>query len=486
MSVPRIVISAPRGGAGKTVAALGIARALQRRGLRVAPFKKGPDYIDARWLSKAAGAECTNLDPFLMEPEVILEAFGRRARAADIALIEGNRGLYDGVDEAGGSSTAALASLLKAPVLVVLDCTKTTRTAAALLLGLKVFDPEVKIAGVVLNHVARARHEAIVRRAVETYTGIPVLGVVPRMKKDPIPMRHLGVLPLEEHPEAEAALEALAAVMEKGLDLHRILEEAARAGTLSVPSHPAAEPLSWGEEIRAGILRDRAFQFYYPENLEALEQAGARLVFIDALRDTRLPDVDLLYIGGGFPETQAEELSRNRLLMEEISSRVEEGLPVYAECGGLMYLGASIRWREREFPMAGVFDWRFVVGKRPVGHGYTVLEAEEPTPFFEAGARIAGHEFHYSRPEPLEGPGGRGRLVCKVIRGHGFGGGADGLLYKNAFGTYTHVHALESRDWGLRLVRAGASWRRERAGAALPPGAERPEPGVDKKSAHRL
>ncbi len=462
MNLPRLVVAALKGGAGKTIVTLGLLRAWHRQGLRVVPFKKGPDYIDAAWLSRASGGPCYNLDPFLMSKDVILKSFAFRAEVADISVVEGNRGLFDGVDELGTSSTAELARCLDAPVILVLDCTKVTRTAAALVLGCQNLDPELDIEGVILNNIATSRHETIVRKTVERYTGLPVLGAISRMKEDPLPMRHLGITPYDEYPGALEALDRLGHIATESLDIQKLKTIADQKGGWRVEG--IDELLFPREEIPAsqtpviGIFRDQAFQFYYPENLEALERTGARLVFLNALRDNNLPELDALYVGGGFPETQAASLSANEVLRDRLRHAIYQGLPVYAECGGLMYLGRQVIWDKKAYPMVGAIGWDFIVGERPIGHGYTILEVTSPNPFYDVGTRLRGHEFHYSRPVPA-GRGNQGRLTCRVVRGHGFDRGLEGLVFKNIFGTYTHVHALGSPEWAIHIVRAAMQYR---------------------------
>ncbi len=465
IGTPRLVVAALKGGSGKTIATLGTICAWRNKGLRVASFKKGPDYIDAGWLSLAAGNPCYNLDPFLMPKDTILSSFHRRGQGVDVAVVEGNRGLFDGVDKAGTCSTAELAKWLKAPVVLVVDCTKVTRTAAAMVLGCLHLDPGVDVSGVILNHVARSRHEAIVTNAIESYTNVKVLGVMPRMRQDPLPMRHLGVTPCKEHPEAVDALERLSTMVAGSIDLDA-LEEVARGAPpvrLELPRE-SREPgkgrvQAQGFEVKIGVLRDAAFQFYYPENLEALEEAGARLVFLDATRDRFPSELHGLYIGGGFPETQAERLGNNAGFRQGLLHAIERGLPVYAECGGLMYLGEHIVWQGRSYPMVGALSWDFVLGRRPAGHGYSIVEVVTDTnPFFPRGTTLQGHEFHYSKPVPTGGPR-PGTLTCRVVRGHGFDGRGEGIAYRNAFGTYTHIHALERRDWGAGMVRAATLYK---------------------------
>ncbi len=466
LKIPRITVAGLKGGSGKTIFTLGLIGALRSKGMDVVPFKKGPDYIDAGWMTHAAGRPCYNLDPFLMTTDTILESFLSRGSSAEIAIIEGNRGLFDGVDESGTCSTAELAKLLKSPVILVIDCTKVTRTAAAMVLGCLNLDPDLNIAGVILNHVARARHEAMVTKTIEAYTGVKVMGVMPRMKGDPLPMRHLGVTPCDEHPEALAALKKLSRMIFESSNLDDLKSMARQAPPIETEECPSidvktcAHVMDHGESTpKIGIIRDQAFQFYYPENIEALERAGASIQYLNALNGTFPEDIDGLYIGGGFPETQAVKLSANRPFRKALLRAIEQGMPVYAECGGLMYLGDHIIWQHKTYPMVGAVSWDFVLGKRPIGHGYSVIEVESAqNPFFPKGTVLQGHEFHYSKPVASRGEK-TGNLTCKVIRGHGFDGKAEGVTYKRLFGTYTHIHALECKNWGPSLVRLAMEFK---------------------------
>lgn len=473
-SRPGLIIAAMRGGAGKTIATLGIIRALTLNGKHVIPFKKGPDYIDARWMSMAAGRECYNLDPYLMPRDVIEKSLHQRAAMGDISIVEGNRGLYDGVDIQGSCSTAELAKWLDLPILLVVDCTKVTRTAAALVLGCRELDPQVKIAGVILNHIARPRHEAIVTNSIEKYTGIPVVGAIPRMAEDPLPMRHLGLTPADEHRKVTELLDSLAETVSSSVDMEKILELASTRVTSTPGESPqtchlshASSPVSRSaDQPVVAVIRDQAFQFYYPENLEAIERAGARLVFLDAIFDAEIPnEVDAIYIGGGFPETQAEKLSANQGFRHSLKEKALAGMPVYAECGGLMYLGENIIWQGKSWPMTGILPWDFDVRIKPAGHGYSILEVVEDTPFFSAGTTLRGHEFHYSVPRRAESGNGSDinphehRFACRVKRGHGFKDGMEGITLKKVFGTYTHVHALGHPDWGKNIVKAATGYR---------------------------
>jgi cobyrinic acid a,c-diamide synthase len=448
MQTKGVVIAGLAGGSGKSVVAVGITAALARRGRKVVPFKKGPDYIDAGWLQLAAGRKCYNLDPYLMTGKSITESFAGRSRDADIVIVEGNRGLFDGVNAEGGYSTADLALTLDLPVVLVVNCTKTTRTVAALVLGCQKFDERLDIRGVILNQIATERQRLLVTEAVEKYTGVPVLGSVPRLKRDIFPMRHLGMIPHQEYEGSNEALSYLADLVSDNIDLDRVEQVMAPvpssivAGVGKVESGPA--------KVRIGVLQDAAFQFYYSENLEALERAGAELVYVDAMRDPALPEIAGLYIGGGFPETGARELAANTTFRHSVKQAADRGLPIYAECGGLIYLGRSIVLDGEEFPLVGIFPVQFGMAKKPQAHGYTIFQVERNNPFYDRGAEVKGHEFRYSKI--LDWQGTDDQLVLKMVRGHGFINGRDGLVYNNVLALYTHVHADGTPQWAVNFV----------------------------------
>ena len=462
MAFPRILISALRGGSGKTIVSVGLIASWRKRGMAIAPFKKGPDFIDAGWLALAASHPCHHLDTFLMPANQILLSFRTQSTPADLSVIEGNRGLYDGIDIEGSTSTSELAKLLNAPVVLTIDCTKTTRTVAAMVLGCMQFDPEVNIAGLILNRVAGPRHESILKRTVEQYCGIPVLGAIPKLRGEAFPERHMGLVPTPEHDWAEASIKQTVAMAEQYLDLDRLVSAARETADLApVSASPQGssprKTENKGSAVRIGVIKDNAFQFYYPDNLEALERAGAELVILSALTDPGLPDLDGLYIGGGFPETHASLLADNRGFREDVRRLADQGLPIYAECGGLMYLGESLLYEGQTYPMAGVFPVDFGFSKRPAGHGYTIFEVEKANPYFSLGARVRGHEFHYSHV--LDWRGKPEELAFRMVRGVGFLGKGDGLCHKNTLATYSHIHALGTPSWAEALVKAARSYR---------------------------
>jgi cobyrinic acid a,c-diamide synthase len=460
---PGIVVAALRGGSGKTIFSVGIIAALRNLGRSIAPFKKGPDYIDAGWLTLAAGRPCYNLDTFLIDRDTILGSYHRHTQNIDLAVIEGNRGLYDCINTDGETSTAELAKLLGLPVILCIDATKTTRTMAAVVGGIKAFDPGVRIGGVVLNRVAGKRHQSILTRSIEEFTGVPVLGAVPKLKEQRFPERHMGLVPTPEHSWANPAIDAIRLVAEKHLDLERIQRLAATATpaeTSPVVKTDTIEITIDSGRPTIGILRDAAFQFYYPENLEALEAAGARLVYASPLTDRHLPPVDALYIGGGFPETHARELEANTTFRNELKALADNGLPIYAECGGLMYLGERLHLEDGDFEMAGVLPVVFGFSKRPQGHGYTIVRVDKENPFYAPGSTLLGHEFHYSSVKAWKG--GPDNLAFSMQRGTGFLNGKDGVCLNNVLATYTHIHALGTPKWASSLVERAQRYRQSR------------------------
>nr|MBF0223022.1 cobyrinate a,c-diamide synthase [Desulfobulbaceae bacterium] len=445
------LIAGLSGGSGKSVITVGITAALTSLGTTIAPFKKGPDYIDAGWLHLAANSPCYNLDPYLMGPELIYQSCSEHSTGKELIVIEGNRGLFDGVNISGSYSSAELAAILHLPVILVLDCTKMTRTAAALLLGCVAMGTDITIKGVVLNRIGSARHEKIIRQAIEHYTDIAVVGAMPRLTYDIFPQRHIGITPCQEYDGSRDALDDLTALIKEHINLTALVE-------MAEPFVPSSTPAGIyqqchnddGTIVTIGVLKDAAFQFYYPENLTALERCGATLVEINALTDNALPEIDGLYIGGGFPETNVHGLSSNKAFKKSLKEKISRGLPVYAECGGLIYLGDSIEVNGEAYPLTGVFPASFAMQKKPQAHGYTILTATAHNPIYPIGTRITGHEFRYSKVTnwPQESP----ELALTMERGTGFAEGKDGLVYKNVLALYTHIHALSTPEWAPAFV----------------------------------
>ena len=447
-----LFISAAHKSSGKTTLSLGLAAAYKARGLCVQPFKKGPDYIDPLWLSLAAGRDCHNLDFNTQAPEEIRGEFARRMAGADLGLIEGNKGLYDGLALDGSNSNAALARLLQAPVVLVIDARGMTRGIAPLILGYQAFDPGIRIAGVILNRLGGRRHESKLRAVIAHYTAVPVLGAVQNSPELEIVERHLGLVPSNEHLAAQERLAAIAAQVAAQVDLDALHQAAASApqSPVSPPALAAATPP--GPRVCIGIARDAAFGFYYPGDLEALEAAGAELHVFDALRDQRLPEMDGLFIGGGFPETHMAALEANAALRGELRAAIERGLPVYAECGGLMYLARGIEWQGERREMTGALPADVVMHERPQGRGYVRLRetAQAPWPLAAGGgADIAAHEFHHSTLVNLDPAV---PFAYEVLRGAGVDGRHDGLVWRNVLAQYAHQRDTAANPWAARFT----------------------------------
>ncbi len=450
---PRIVIGAPKGRSGKTTVSIAIGRALRKRGFSVQPFKKGPDYIDPSWLTLACGRSCSNLDSFLMGEEMLLTSFVRRSRDADLAFVEGAMGLFDSPEADGRGSVAALARMLQAPIVFVVDAERMTRSVAALVSGFQHFEAGTDLAGVILNRVSSGRHEKKLLDAVERYCGIPVLGVVPKDSRLTITERHLGLIPSVENDQAESVVEIICDKVGTHLNLDAIMTMGREAPEQSVPEGSLAPAVK--QTSRIGVIQDRVFSFYYPDYVEALRDVGADIVPINALYDWRLPDVDGLYIGGGFPELYPAGLEANSGLRADIAARIEDGLPTYAECAGLMYLCRAIRWQGKRYKMVGVIPAEVELSRRPEGHGYVEVTVEAENPWFPTGLVLHGHEFHHSRlvkQEPVA-------TAYQVRRGHGIDGRVDGIFYKNMFASYTHLHVLGAPQWAKSFVALAMKYR---------------------------
>jgi cobyrinic acid a,c-diamide synthase len=454
LKLPRLLLAGTGGDCGKTYMAIGLAAALRAQGLPVAPFKKGPDYIDAGWLTIACGVAARNLDTWMMGPETVLRTFTEKAIPNGFNLIEGNRGLHDGEDGAGTHSSAELAKLLKAPVLLIIPTVKVTRTAAAVALGMQKLDLKVEIAGVILNRVATSRQEAVIRAAIESSTGLPVLGAVPRITEGALSSRHLGLITPEEHAHSREVIDLAAKIITQNVDLHKVRTIAESAAPL-MPWDQAPTPgRNAGGKLKIGYFKSSAFTFYYPENLEAIKNADAVLVAVDPLQEQVLPDLDALYIGGGFPETHAARLAANAAFQASVAQAAQSGLPIWAECGGLIFLCRSVYWEGNRYPMAGVFPADIILDRLPAGHGYEEVLVDQPNPFIRTGVRLRGHEFHYSKLQTTASL----NTMLQVTRGTGLGNGRDGLILHRTVATYLHLHALAAPEWVSGLLAAARDY----------------------------
>jgi cobyrinic acid a,c-diamide synthase len=447
----RFFISAIHKSSGKTTISIGLAAALAHRGHKVQTYKKGPDFIDPMWLHKASGQSCYNLDFYTQSREEIGSLVATHSQHADITLIEGNKGLYDGLDLDGSNSNAALAKLLDTPVVLVIDTRGMTRGVAPIILGHQAFDPDLKIRGVIFNNVGGSRHEQKLRSIVEHYTEIPVLGAIHRDQRLDIDERHLGLIPSNEAREASTKIENLRQAIERQVDIDQLIEL----------SHSPALPFSKAElpaiadksgDIRIGIIRDEAFGFYYDSDIEAFREHGARLIPIDSMNEAVLPEIDGLFIGGGFPESRMELLAANQSLKTAILNAINNGLPCYAECGGLMYLSRSLVWKDTASHMVGVIPADAVMYDKPQGRGYVKLSETTEHPWGKEGSVpeiISAHEFHYSR---LENFSAKPRFAYTVKRGMGIDGAHDGIIYKNLLANYTHLRDTSRYHWVSRYL----------------------------------
>ena len=438
-----LLFSAACKSSGKTVLTLGICAALLAKGLKVQSFKKGPDYIDPTWLAKATQRSCYNLDFWTQTENEIKKMFAMQSRGADISIVEGNKGLHDGLAVDGSNSNAALAKLLEAPVILILDARGTTRGVAPLLLGYQQFDASVNISGVILNFVGGERHASKLASVIERYTDVPILGMVQRDPELELVARYLGLMPSNEDQLAQEKIAHIAGTVAEQVDLNRIVDIANTAslnGDAFNKEFPAHQ-----NNLKIAYAKDDAFAFYYANDLDAFGQFDVQLLPFDTINDCQLPVADALFIGGGFPEKQMQKLAANTKMKQAIYTAIEQGMPAYAECGGLMYLCNSIKFGSEQFEMVGVIDSECEMFEKPVGRGYTLLQKNSRHPWPNISEQpIPGHEFHYSKltrvPDNIQ-------FAFEVDRGFGVDGQNDGILYKNLLACYTHQRNTQQNQW---------------------------------------
>ena len=439
IKAPRIIIAGVGSGVGKTVISTAIMHALKNLGYNVSGFKVGPDFIDPSYHEAILGKKSRNLDSFMMSRKALLESFSGAfsQENADIAVIEGVMGLYDGVDYKGErASTAEVAKILKAPVLLICDARKVARSIAAIVLGYKSFDKDVNIKGVILNNVGSPRHAEKLKKAIKSYCKFEVFGAIPRSEELKIPERHLGLIPAYE---LKKELEKACKIVAEHLNIERIISIAKSAEKIEVAKIKSKQRKR-KKKIKAGIIYDSVFRFYYAEAIEELAGKAEKLFFINALKDKKLPDVDLLYIGGGFPEIFAEALEKNKALRSAIYDFCSSNKPCYAECGGLMYLGKAITTKEKEeFSMVGFLPIKTEMQSKFSALGYAKCEVIEDNIISKKGSILKGHEFHYSKPVLL---GRKTKFAYKVLRGTGIAQGKDGIMLASTLASYIHLHPL--------------------------------------------
>ncbi|MBU4374565.1 MAG: Ni-sirohydrochlorin a,c-diamide synthase [Euryarchaeota archaeon] len=450
LDIPRILIAGDRSSAGKTTISIGIMSVLKDLGYEVQPFKVGLDFIDPSYHTEVTGRYSRNLDGYLMPEQAVREVYSHAVPGADIAVIEGVRGLFEGLSATSDiGSTAQIAKLLDCPVILVINARSITRSTAALVSGYKSFDPEVNIVGVILNNIGSSRHAEKAREAIETYTGTPVIGEIPRNDSMKISMRHLGLIPALEGRRKVAGFDEnlgnIKNIIREGIDIDRLISLAGTAEALIKPKEDIFKPFASKDTVRLGVALDEAFNFYYRDNLDLLELAGAELVYFSPVNDHALPHVDGLYIGGGYPELLAQELEDNESMRHAVNQASAEGMPIYAECGGLMYLAQEIKtgkynMAEMEggaFRMAGAIPGRTLMGHKRVV-SYNVGSFVIDNVIGKAGTSFIGHEFHHSEivdiPEDTA-------FAIRLTRGTGIRGELDGILVGNTMAAYAHLHA---------------------------------------------
>ena len=443
-------LSAAHKSSGKTMVTMGLSAAIRARGLRIQTFKKGPDYIDPIWLSLASGQSCHNLDFYTSSREFIQSQYYHYVNNQDMVLVEGNKGLHDGVAIDGSDSNAALAKLLDLPVILVIDTLGTTRGIAPLLCGYQNFDSDVDIAGVILNKVGGCRHEGKLVNAVETYTDLPVLGSIYRDDSLTLFERHLGLVPGNEYgQDAEQLIQLWRDRVDEGVDVDSLMERTSQTVNHSdLQFYPPVKQFN----LRIAVARDAVFGFYYPADLARFAALGVTLVEFDTTTSNRLPDnIDGLFIGGGFPENSINAISRNTTLMFDIKEKIEFGLATYAECGGLMYLCRSIEYDNESKAMVGVIPADAIMHDKPQGRGYVSMTARRAHPWCNDQVKqsIQAHEFHYSS---LQNCDESLNYAYRVDRGHGIDGSNDGIMLHNLLASYSHLRHTDACPWVDQFV----------------------------------
>jgi cobyrinic acid a,c-diamide synthase len=442
----RLVLAGTGSGVGKTTISTGIMQALSQE-RKVQPFKVGPDYIDPTYHTLATGNSSRNLDSFFMSNGQIREAFVRGLKLSNskIGIIEGVRGLYEGISPIKDvGSTASVAKALKAPVVLILNARSLVKSAAAIVIGFKTLDPTINIEGVILNQVKNHKHLLKAKEAVENLSHTPVIGGIPRDDAIRVEQRHLGLVPAVERKNILRNIQNWGKVMEENLDLDHLLSIMKAAKKLP----KGREPL-WKKEksqkVKIGVAKDEVFTFYYQDNLEALEANHAKLVYFSPLNDAQVPDVDAVYIGGGYPEIFANELEANQMMRMSLKKFHQDNLPIYAECGGLIYLNRSINRHE----MCNVFPYHSQMTKKPQALSYVIARARNDNIIVKKGEEFKGHEFHYSK---LELKGTKPKFAYNIIRGRGIRDSMDGLMSDNTLASYVHTHVAACPNFASGLV----------------------------------
>ncbi len=465
VNIPRLLLSADRSSAGKTTVAVGLMSVFSQSGFKVQPFKVGLDYIDPSYHAAVAGRSSRNLDGFLMDERAVRETFLHAANGSDIAIIEGVRGLYEGFDSLSDvGSTAQIAKILKTPVILLIDARSITRSTAAVVMGYKAFDPEVDIQGVILNKIGSPVHGRKAAEAIQHYTGVEVIGQIPRSDSLNMTMRHLGLVPAIEGIKRQEGFQQQLSTIEdtirSSIDIDRVVEIAKSSEPLD-SSSPRLFRRGQNNQnsVTIGIAYDEAFNFYYSDMFDLLRLNGAHISYFSPLRDDKLPDVDGIYIGGGYPELFASELESNKSMRVSMREASEAGMPIYAECGGLMYLTESLAYNSKIFNMVGIVPaLADVTYRRTIG--YTVGRIISDTIIGPKGTEFRGHEFHYSEVKEVNEDL---TFALKLERGKGISNGYDGIKIRNTLASYSHLHPLSYPNLPANFVKSCVKFKDKNA-----------------------
>ena len=442
----RIILAGTGSAVGKTTISSGIMKALAKK-YDVQPYKVGPDYIDPSYHTLATKNTSRNLDSFFMSPGQIRDSFNKSMKNHEIAIIEGVRGLYEGIDSVNDiGSTASVAKALKAPVILIINSRSLVKSAAAIVLGFQNLDPEVNVAGVILNKVKNQAHYEKTKKSIEEFTNVEVLGGIKRDNKIEVEQRHLGLVPAVERENSLRYIDIWAKTIEESIDLERLVQIAKEAPKLNEKTE-AIYSIKNKEKVKIGIAFDEVFNFYYKENIESLEANNAKIEYFSPLKDENIPDVDALYIGGGYPELFSKELSQNKRILNQIKQFHNEERPIFAECGGLMYLMKSIH----EDAQVNIYPYQAILTDWVQALKYTIAEVQEDNIISKKGETFQGHEFHYSK---VIIPELKNKLAFKITRGKGSYENQDGFMEKNTLASYVHTHVAAMPDFASNFIRS--------------------------------
>ena len=435
------LITSTKKSSGKTIITIGLSALLNEMNYKLSVFKKGPDYIDPLWISQAAGCRCYNLDFNTMDNNEIKKLYGDKSKYSNINIVEGNKGLFDGVSLDGSDSNAQLAKILNLKTILAIDCSGITRGIAPLVNGYEQFDSKIKYSGIILNNIASDRHEGKIINALNEYTKLKVIGSVHKNSKLNIVEQHLGLEPSFLKSNTKT-IKKISSVIKSSIDYKYLVK-----GIKKKKIKPLVNRIitsSDFSDIKLGIALDNAFGFYYADDIEKIQSLGVKIHYFNTMKHKKLPKVDALLIGGGFPELFSSKLSFNKNMMASVKDFVESNKPVYAECGGLMYLAKSIKFKNKTVKMVGAIDGKVIMHSNPVGRGHVELTQHSKHPWPMRNVIIRAHEFHYSN---IILNSKTNSFAYKVKRGYGINGKYDGVLYKNLLATYSHLRDTKQSMW---------------------------------------